>query len=68
MTVPQQVNDYITRAEGAVCDSCIAHALEIRNGQARNTTLALATTRDFVSRLPGECSVCGQSKKVTARA
>ena len=66
MSVPQQINDYITRLRpAAICNKCIAAGVGLINDSAHpaQVTGALATTSDFTQE-KGQCSVCRSDKKV----
>lgn len=70
MSVPQQVNDFITsKRPNAVCDKCVADGVGMANNQAHpaQITAALATTSDFI-REPGTCAICKGRKKVIRRS
>jgi hypothetical protein len=63
----QRVNDYITkRRPQAICDACIARALNIRHQQANRVTMALETTNDF-DRGNGVCADCDKQQKVIVK-
>ena len=66
MSVPQQVNDFITSHKPKpVCNKCIADGIGLTNNTAHpaQITGALATTRDFMQER-GTCVICKSSKKV----
>jgi hypothetical protein len=66
MSRPQQLNDFITaRKPKPVCNKCIAKGIGLENDGAHpaQITGALATTSDFIQEV-GECSICGETKKV----
>lgn len=69
MSVPQSINDFITRHQPqGICNRCIAAGLGLTNDSAHpaQITGALATTIDFVQEA-GTCSICKSSKKVIRR-
>lgn len=66
MSVPQQVNDFITRHKPQpVCNKCIALGIGLTNQGAHpaQITGTLATTSDFTQE-SGRCSLCKDIKKV----
>jgi hypothetical protein len=66
LSVPQKINDYITRLRPkAVCNKCIAAGVGLSNDAAHpaQITGALATTSDFTQER-GQCSICKSDKKV----
>ena len=66
MSIPQQINDYITSKGGAaLCNKCIADGLGMSNKGAHpaQVTGALGTTSDF-TRGTGECSSCREQREV----
>jgi hypothetical protein len=68
MHLAQQVNRYISKRRlDAICDACIAPAMDIRHQQANRVTMALETTSDF-ERGHGLCADCGKAQKVIRRA
>ena len=65
MSLAQRINDFITeRKPQRICDACISRALGVRDQQANQVAIALATTSDF-EREPGRCADCGKDQKVT---
>ena len=69
MSVPQQVNNFITWPKlMPVCNKCIADAIGLTNNTAHpaQITGALATTRDFPQER-STCSICKSNKKVIRR-
>ena len=69
MSVPQRINDFITRYKPEpVCNKCIAQGVGLSNVAAHpaQITGALATTSDFVQET-GTCSLCKSQKKVIRR-
>jgi hypothetical protein len=67
MHLAYRVNAYITkRRPEALCDACIARALDVRHQQANRVTMALETTSDF-DRGNGVCADCGKEQKVIVR-
>ena len=69
MSVPQRVNDFITKHRPEpVCNSCIAAGVGLINNTAHpaQITGALATTSDFAQET-GTCSICKNSKNVIRR-
>ena len=69
MSVPQRINDFITRHRPEpVCNKCIAAGVGLTNDAAHpaQVTGALATTSDFVQET-GTCWICKSDKKVTRR-
>ena len=70
MSVPQRINDFITKHKPEpVCNKCIAMGLGLINVTAHpaQVTGALATTSDFIQEA-GTCSICKDDKKVIRRA
>ena len=68
MNIAERVNAYIIRrGPEAICDACIAKALDLRHQQANRVTMALGTTSDF-HRGYGVCADCRKEQKVTSRA
>ena len=70
MSVPQQINDFITsHSPDAVCNKCIAVGVGLTNETAHpaQITGALATTSDFIQE-QATCSICKSDKKVIRRA
>ena len=68
MIIAERVNAYIVRRRpDAICDACIAKALDLRHPQANRVTMALGTTSDF-HRGYGVCADCGKEMMVTSRA
>ena len=64
MSLAGRINDFITgRKPERICDACISRALNVRDQQANQVTVALATTTDF-ERGPGHCADCGKDQKV----
>jgi hypothetical protein len=67
MSIASRINEYLTGREPAmICDPCVARALNIRDQQANQVTVALATTSDF-NRTTGRCADCSKEQKVTRR-
>lgn len=69
MSVPQRINDFITKQRPApVCNKCIADGVGLENKGAHpaQITGALATTSDF-EQSDGVCSICKSSRKVIRR-
>lgn len=69
MSVPQQINDYITQNRPhAICNKCIAKGVGLANESAHpaQITGALATTTDF-EQASGQCFICKDTKKVIQR-
>ena len=67
MSLAGRINDYITgRKPDSICDACISRALEVRDTQANQVTVALSTTSDF-DREVGRCFDCGKEQKVTRK-
>lgn len=62
--IAERVRTYLATQGVALCDSCVAKALELRHQQANRVTMALGTTSDF-QRAEGSCSRCGRFLKVT---
>jgi hypothetical protein len=70
MSVPQQINDFITsKRPDALCNKCVAEGVGLTNDTAypAQVTAALGTTSDFI-RKPGTCSICKNDKTVIRRA
>ena len=68
MIIAERVNAYIIeRGRDAMCDACIAKALDLRHQQTNQVTTTLGTTSDF-NRWLGVCADCGKEQKVTSRA
>lgn len=70
MSVPQSINDFITRHKpNPLCNKCIADGIGLENKGAHpaQVTGALATTSDF-DQEAGICSICKSRKKVIRRA
>jgi hypothetical protein len=67
MSIASRINEYVTtRRPETICDPCVARALDIRDQQANQVTVALATTSEF-DRTTGRCADCGKEQKVTRR-
>ena len=67
MSLASRINEYLTgRRPATICDPCVARALSIRDQQANQVTVALATTSEF-DRTTGRCADCSKEQKVTHR-
>ena len=67
MALAHRINDFVTaRKPDGLCDACISRALNVRDQQANQVTIALATTSDF-ERESGRCVDCGKEQKVTRK-
>ena len=63
-SIPQRVNDFITKGAGAYCDNCIQRELKLaRPQQVQQVTSALETTTDFV-REEGRCDLCHEEPRM----
>jgi len=67
MSIPQRINDFITKGGDLYCDRCIQDSLKIaRHAQVQPVTATLATTSEF-KRTDGICSICKDTKLVIGR-